>query len=335
MALSSSPPGKSRRPPAVRQPQQTVASCAALVCCPLRHGQHLLASPRGTDLYSHKRQRLPLEDEGPKEGAEDDAHDDVNVEVHGQLWSCQQPKRALSGQKPADTYQHEKVRDRELEKVQEGADRLLEDVGPEGRHDGRTDTAGGGGDRRGSVLATDGAAVGTCALVLGDVLADEEAVELLDGAADELERHGEEEDADAGTGEHAARGDVPLAREEARVDGVEVEEHLQRRLPVSKRSGHVSDDGFGHLTEILQLLPPPMPMPPMSWPAWAPEVVAGMSMDMVGDMEPMVPVMVAWSIAARARLVLSLLTRWSPRGSVLQKEDGRVILVCVPWEGRR
>lgn len=65
-------------------------------------------------------------------------------------------------------------------------------------------------------------------LVLGDVLLDKVAVEFLDGAAEELEGHAEEEDADAGSGEHARGGDVPLLGEEAGVDGVEVEQHLEQ-----------------------------------------------------------------------------------------------------------
>ena len=58
------------------------------------------------------------------------------------------------------------------------------------------------------------------------MLADEKAVVLLDRAPEELERHDEQDDADAGACEHACRGDVPGGGDEAGVDCVPVPEHL-------------------------------------------------------------------------------------------------------------
>lgn len=60
------------------------------------------------------------------------------------------------------------------------------------------------------------------------VRADEVSVVLLDRAAQELKRHGQENDTDAGPGKHAARGDVPAGGDEARVDCVPVPQHLAR-----------------------------------------------------------------------------------------------------------
>ena len=59
----------------------------------------------------------------------------------------------------------------------------------------------------------------------GDVVPDEAAVPLLDGAAEELEEDGEADDADAGAGEHGGRRDAPVLGDEAGAHGVVVYEH--------------------------------------------------------------------------------------------------------------
>lgn len=103
----------------------------------------------------------------------------------------------------------------------------------------------------------------------GDVLLDEQSVVLLDGAAEELEEDGEADDADAGAGEHALGGDLPVLTDEAGVDGVVVEHHVDlaaahahavvaghagvvhgRAAVCGRRGGHVHDGGgcaHGHV----------------------------------------------------------------------------------------
>jgi hypothetical protein len=58
------------------------------------------------------------------------------------------------------------------------------------------------------------------------VLRDKIAVVFFAGAAQEFEQDDEQDDADAGAGEHASAGYVPRARDEASVDGVPVPQHL-------------------------------------------------------------------------------------------------------------
>lgn len=105
--------------------------------------------------------------------------------------------------------------------MQKGAASLLKKTGAKGGHGGVRGALGDGGllaaDRR--TLGGRGTGGGR-GLELGEVLPDEVAVELLDGAAEDFEDDGEEEDADAGAGEHGVRGDAPAVREEAGVDGI-------------------------------------------------------------------------------------------------------------------
>lgn len=61
----------------------------------------------------------------------------------------------------------------------------------------------------------------------GAVTADDEAVKLLDGPAQQLEAHDQTDDADAGAGKHAVRGDVPGRGDEAGVNRVPVPKHLR------------------------------------------------------------------------------------------------------------
>lgn len=58
------------------------------------------------------------------------------------------------------------------------------------------------------------------------ILADEEAVVLLGAATEALEKNTEKDDAYARAGEHAPASNVPGRRDEARIDGVPVPEHL-------------------------------------------------------------------------------------------------------------
>lgn len=160
-------------------------------------------------------QSLPLKDEGAKIGTDEDADDEVTVVVHGQ--------------------QHDKARDSKLNHVYQRTDGLLEHAWAEGRHgdagrasqlaavDGLEARLGGIG--WGSGLGCGGGGRGRF-LELGGVLLDDEAVVLLGQAAEELEGHDEEDDADAGAGEHALGLDLPGLGDEAGVDDVPVPEHL-------------------------------------------------------------------------------------------------------------
>lgn len=150
-------------------------------------------------------QGLPVEHKGSQVRAEEDADNDVSVVVHGE--------------------QHDKVSHSELHHVQKRADRLLTDVGAEGR-----DANGAGGSAVGGLAAIRASSIVANrrrrTLELGDVLADDVAVEFLDGAAESFEGHDKEEDADAGSGEHALGSDVPRGGDETRIDGVPVPKHL-------------------------------------------------------------------------------------------------------------
>ena len=114
-------------------------------------------------------------------------------------------------------------------------------------------------------------------------LAEEEAVVLLDGATEELERHGQQDDADARAGHHARRGDLPRRGDEARVDRVPVPQHLfVRRFLVSlwPAPSEPSSSWQGRRTEILQ--PPPMSMAAADVAAAAaPPVVVGIDISIV------------------------------------------------------
>lgn len=185
-------------------------------------------------LIAAGNQGLPLEDKGAEEGAKEDAEQQVAVVVHGE--------------------QHEDIADEKGEHVQESPDGLLQNIWSE-RGNG---TAAAAGDCRGGRLVgavEGGAAACGCGgdgdgdgdgLTLGDVLPDEVSVVFLDGAAEELEGQGEEEDADAGAGEHGGRGDAPLGGEEAGVDGVEVEQHGYFATGAAAHAAHAFGRGGWH-----------------------------------------------------------------------------------------
>jgi hypothetical protein len=165
------------------------------------------------DILLQQIQRLPGEDKRTKERADEDTDDDVPVEVHGQ--------------------QHDKVRHGELEHVQQGAHQLLDQRGADGHlvvecGTGRLGCAFGGcADGVGGVLGVCvGAGFGCWGQALGrgccgGVLvsqagaADDKGVVFAADAAEELKADDEADDADAGAGEHAAGGVVPLTGEEA------------------------------------------------------------------------------------------------------------------------
>lgn len=152
-------------------------------------------------------------------------------------------------------------------------DGLLEHAWAEGRH--------GSGDRASHLSAVDrlesrlggigcssrlgrsgGGGSGRFLELVG-VLLDEEAVVLLGQAAEELQSHDEEDDADAGARKHALGLDLPGLGDEAGINDVPVPEHLRRGQldfccfsHCGRRMGHI-------LTEIWH--EPPMPiMSPMS-----------------------------------------------------------------------
>lgn len=117
---------------------------------------------------------------------------------------------------PGRTDQHENIGNEKGQQVQECPNTLLPNVGSKRRNHGTSRPS----SYRGAVLAANriGGASDSRAgrsLELGHVLADKESVILLDGAAEELENHAEEKDADAGAGKHAGGCDFPLRGEEA------------------------------------------------------------------------------------------------------------------------
>lgn len=116
------------------------------------------------------------------------------------------------------TDQHQKVGADKLQEMQDGADSLLPGIGPEGRNGVAIVIAN-------SVLAAQRAGLARPRVVC-NVLLDQIAIVLLDRPAQELEHHAEEEDTDAGAGEHALRPDAPPVGEEAGIDGVGIEQHL-------------------------------------------------------------------------------------------------------------
>lgn len=165
-----------------------------------------------------------MEHKGSQVRAEEDADNDVSVVVHGE--------------------QHDKVSHSELHHVQKRADRLLADVGAEGR-----DANGAGGRAVGGL-----AAIRTSSIVanrrrrtfeLGHVLADDVAVEFLDGAAEGFEGHDKEEDTNARSGEHALGGDVPRAGDETGIDGVPVPKHRDHTAGTRAAHAHGGSSAGG------------------------------------------------------------------------------------------
>lgn len=150
---------------------------------------------------------MPAEDEGPKEGAEEDANDEVAIVIHRK--------------------QHDDVRNGELRHVQKGADELLEDVGSEGlRLEQRRRRLGGRSlvrIVRGSIETRSGCRGRRGVLYVG---ADDVRIELARGAAQSFKTHDEQEHADAGSCEHAFARDVPALGDETSVDRVPIPQHL-------------------------------------------------------------------------------------------------------------
>lgn len=130
------------------------------------------------------------------------------------------------------------------------------------------------------------------------VLPDDVAVVLARGTAEELERHDEEDDADARPGHHAAGCDMPLRGEEAWEEGVSGGKQGDRqelltgvdRVPVPQHLDVVSVGVVAadetKLTEILQDGPsPPMPIPLISMLCDA-DAIAADAVELI-DMCPM------------------------------------------------
>ena len=129
--------------------------------------------------------------------------------------------------------QHQEVRDNKLGSVKKSTDKLLVQfwsvtIANSSAARSRLSSSGSGlgiGLRRSATALV---------LVVRDsednavlsVLAHEKAIVLFDGAAEKLEKDAEEDDADAGAGEHALAGDVPGGGDKACVDGVPVPKHL-------------------------------------------------------------------------------------------------------------
>ena len=125
-----------------------------------------------------------------------------------------------SPNKVKQTYQHKNISNEKRQQVQKRPNTLLPHIRSKRRnHRTRRRTS-----RRHSStifatqrLGSSSSGVGRSRrmLKLGNVLADEKPVVFLDGAAEKFEDNAEEEDADAGAGEHAGGCDAPLGGEEA------------------------------------------------------------------------------------------------------------------------
>lgn len=155
-------------------------------------------------------------------GAYENANDDVSIVVHCQAGTVL--ARHLTRPAQRGDLQHDKVRDGELQHVQQCANGLLQKVWAIPSTNRR------GTDR--SRAAFSGAALGggrqDCGFNSGlGVLPDEEAVVLLDGTAEHLKRDDEQDDAYARAGKDGIGGDLPRRGDEARVDRVPVPEHLR------------------------------------------------------------------------------------------------------------
>lgn len=166
-------------------------------------------------------QGLPRKDKRAQKRADKDANNDIPVKVHRQ--------------------QHDEIRHGKLQHVQRRPHRLLDQRRPHRRVLHLARLAGWPGEC-GLQTTTTGAVVGVrgggrCGGGLGgfgrqdEVLraetraADNEGVVFAADAPEELQTEDEANDADAGAGEHPARGDVPGFGEEAGVYGVPVPKH--------------------------------------------------------------------------------------------------------------
>ena len=152
------------------------------------HAEGLARRVQHKNIPSPKR--FPLEDESAYIGADEDTDDYIPIVVHGQ--------------------EHDEVRHCELHHVEKCPDCLFED--------GRAETLGRNGTLQGSCRVGGRSSLWRASLTIidadrggwpGGVLADKVAVVLLDRTAHELERHGQQDDADARPREHARTPDVP------------------------------------------------------------------------------------------------------------------------------
>lgn len=229
---------------------------------------------------------LPREDERPEIRSDEDAYNDIAVVVHSK--------------------QHNKVRNRELQHVQQSADSLLDHVGPEFlfKTSARYDAI----RFRRAVLR--GTARNRCRRrSFTNMLADEVSIILFTRAAKEFQDHDEDDDSDARAGEHAVGSDVPGTGEKAfasrsqhirskflyctvctkklgrrkngrnvlthssegpltGVNGIPIPQHLFSQISRSVDTQCQASRlrPRDEPTEILQELPPPILMPPMLFP---------------------------------------------------------------------
>lgn len=155
------------------------------------------------------------------------------------------------------------------------------------------------------------------------MLAEEVAVIFLNNTTEKLQSHDQEDDSDAGAGEHAGGSNVPCLADEAGIDGVPVPKHL-RNVYVSTRAESMRQNkeraqqlareiwrqtSSKKLTLILQACLSPMPIPipisPMSMPMSPMEESVDVA---AGDPEvmvivPVVTLVVAVSISIAMMLI--------------------------------
>lgn len=129
-----------------------------------------------------------MEYERPEVRADEDANDNVAIVVH-----CKQ---------------HDEIGNGKLDHVQQRPGSLFQYTRPEPLGLRCALTRWSGTRRRGWLIAVVPRCAGFESGSRG-VLLDEISIILLDGAAHELQRHGQQEDADARAGKHAGGGVVP------------------------------------------------------------------------------------------------------------------------------
>lgn len=158
----------------------------------------LAVTDQSTDINAHHQ---PVAQELADTSAQEDADDDVTVEVHGE--------------------QHDDVCTAKGHGMDKGPAQLLQRADAESHGLGTGDLGG----TAGAALGGHGRTVGGGTAV---ELAEEEGVVLLAEAAEELDEDDEQQDANAGSDHHAVVGDVPRRGQEACIDGVPIPQHLQR-----------------------------------------------------------------------------------------------------------